>query len=239
MHLIYKNTSTDGYYIYAYLRENDLTPYYIGKGRGDRAYDKSSHSIKAPKNKCLIIILESGLTELGAFALERRLIQWWGRKDNGTGILRNRTDGGEGASGVVQSLEHRKKNSESQKKRPPASKETRDKLSNANKGKKRSEEFVVNNKLSKIGKIWWNDGANNKYCKESPGEGWVKGKFTSTKNREIISERNKKRTVSEDTKNKHKTNQKEFGWWTNGKVAVRVKACPGLEWKRGRKILSN
>ncbi len=88
------------YYTYAYLRK-DKTPYYIGKGSGMRAWVKGDRVTPKPSHD-RILVLKTGLTEEEAFKHERYMIAIYGRKDLGTGILRNMTDGGDGMSGHKQ-----------------------------------------------------------------------------------------------------------------------------------------
>ena len=122
------------YYTYAYLRE-DRTPYYIGKGKGNRAYGRRYKGIKPPKDQSRIIVLKQNLTEEKAFKHEVYMIAVFGRKDLGTGILHNRTNGGEGSSGVVRSLEF-KENLRRKNKNKVLSKEHKIKISDAQKGDK-------------------------------------------------------------------------------------------------------
>jgi hypothetical protein len=89
--------ASSNYYTYAYLRKSDGTPYYIGKGNGRRAFVKHQ-GISVPKDKSKIIFLKQNLTEEEAFKHEIYMIAVFGRKDLGTGILLNRTNGGDGGS---------------------------------------------------------------------------------------------------------------------------------------------
>lgn len=119
------------FYTYAYLRE-DGTPYYIGKGKGNRAFNKHA-KIKVPPRE-RILILKKGLTEEEAFKHEIYMIFVFGRKDLNTGILVNFTEGGDGPSGVVRTDAFRKRLSEVNKGKK-LSEETKAKMSKTRKGK--------------------------------------------------------------------------------------------------------
>src|SRR5208337_4159224 len=86
------------FYTYLWLRAKygtfpAGTPYYAGKGCGGRAYE-SRPGHHPPKDRSLIII-HRWPDEATALAYERYFIDFYGRLDNGTGCLRNRTDGGD------------------------------------------------------------------------------------------------------------------------------------------------
>lgn len=150
------------YYTYAYLRE-DRTPYYIGKGKGNRAYKKGNR-VFAPPPKDRIIKLKQNLTEEEAFAHEMYMIAVFGRKDLGTGILHNKTDGGDGMSGanLPKSEEHRKKIGDALKGRKRVfSEEWKNKLTktlNENRYTGGQKLIGKDNGMSKTWKITFSDG---------------------------------------------------------------------------------
>ncbi len=117
------------------MRE-DGTPYYIGKGRGQRAFRKERAIPMPPKER--ILFLKKNLTEAEAFQHEIYLIAVLGRKDLGTGILRNLTNGGEGTSGCRASEKTREKFRA--RKGWKHSKETREKIRQAALGRTHSRE---------------------------------------------------------------------------------------------------
>ena len=138
------------YYTYAYLRE-DRTPYYIGKGQGNRAYIKryGKGRAKRPKNLNNIILLKQNLTEEEAFKHEIYMISVFGRKDLGTGILHNRTDGGEGHSGYKKS-EEEKENLRIKSTGRTHSEETKIQMSEAHKDKTMSKDHIEKIKKTRL-----------------------------------------------------------------------------------------
>lgn len=113
------------YYVYVYLnqtylgewnyKEHQFTykPFYVGKGRRKREiihlcpYMLNQKTIKSSIIKSVIsktgelpihYQIYSGLTNQEAINIEIDFIKHFGRQDNGTGILANCTDGGDGAN---------------------------------------------------------------------------------------------------------------------------------------------
>lgn len=95
------------FYVYHWLRR-DGTPYYVGKGKGDRAYDKTRTACNAPKDRSRIVLIAENLTEDDALWLEIEEIAKYKRRCDG-GSLFNLTTGGEGLSGWKHAPESKEK----------------------------------------------------------------------------------------------------------------------------------
>jgi hypothetical protein len=159
------------YYVYQYLRENG-SPYYVGKGSGRRAY-VSQRIIPKPTDNTRIQIIAKNLTESEAFLLETKLITVYGRIDLGTGILRNKTDGGDGAHKVVNKIAWNKGKKQSD--------EHNQKISESLKRYKRTENHNRKIKENHVkpckGTHWWTNGKIECMTKLSPGPDFIRGRL--------------------------------------------------------------
>jgi len=224
----------NNYYTYAYLREDGI-PYYIGKGKGKRAYKKTKRdSIKPPKDISRIIKLKQNLTEEEAFKHEIYMIDVFGRKDLGTGFLYNRTDGGEGTLGVKITPEFREKMRMIVTSRKHTE-EAKEKISKANtgksswiKGKTHSEE--TKEKLSNLLKgRELSEETRQSISKAQTGEGnsfYGKKHTKETRNKMSESQSKVNRTGKNNPMTKHTPEAKEKMRlaWERRRAIIREKA---------------
>ena len=205
--IIWKNIMNK-FYVYQYLRE-DGSPYYIGKGTGNRAWTKGKNEIGKPQTLDRIVIIEDGLTDKEAIDLEIQLIQQYGRIDLGTGMLRNKTEGGEGAAGYKHTDLAKQKISDSSATRGPVTEQTKQKIIRHHKGKSRSEETK-----QKMREAWKNRAPMSEETKQKiaitqTGRKRSKEFIQKQQNRvpsdyarQVASKTHKNKVVSEETKQK-------------------------------------
>lgn len=111
------------FYVYHHINENseytETGCRYIGKGKGTRAYfthnrNRYWNNIFSKNNPPTVVLIAENLTEEEAFEIEKQQIAF--AREHGVKLC-NMTDGGEGTSGYVCSLENRQKRSNSAKAR--------------------------------------------------------------------------------------------------------------------------
>lgn len=132
--------TTNTYYVYEHWRPDRDECFYVGKGKGGRAHkmrDRNLHHraiVKKLSDLGMMVevrMVASGLSEADAFKAEQERISFW----RVTGVdLANKTNGGEGVSGMKMSDAARKK------------------MSDAKLGKKQSTEYIAKRVAPLIGR---------------------------------------------------------------------------------------
>ena len=129
------------FYVYIH-KKPDGTPFYVGKGTGNRAYQFSKRTqwhkniVAKYRKENIIVQIINCISESQAFDLEKIYIKQF--KIDGIRIV-NLTNGGEGCSGIVRGKpteEHKRKNGDARRGKKQ-SEETKKKRSEALKGQKR------------------------------------------------------------------------------------------------------
>ena len=140
------------FYVYLHRRKTDNKVFYVGKGKGRRAYAKTSRSqwwkSVSDKHGLIVEIVFENLSEEEAFQIEKDTIlefKYFGHP------LVNLTNGGEGMSGYKQPEEQRKRVSEKLQGRV-ITEEHRQKLSESNRGQKRTADQRKRMSEANIGK---------------------------------------------------------------------------------------
>src|SRR5690348_14515761 len=159
-------------YVYALFREDGVTPFYIGIGRGTRwlQHERQAYRNRTHKDRIILRMQESGLTEIPkvklvegltfreAAVIERDLILLIGRKP--IGPLSNLTDGGEGLNNPAEEVRQKLRDARKHfrhteaskakigaagrgKKYGPRSDELKKRLSEANKGFRHTPEAIA------------------------------------------------------------------------------------------------
>lgn len=128
------------YYVYVHLNPNTKEVFYVGIGKGNRAWNQWAGRNKfwenyVNKHGFEVELISENLTRKQAEKIEINLIAELGRRqiDEG-GTLVNRSSGGEGSTGYTHTEEYKQKLSEDRKgkctrKERQLSKETKEKIS--------------------------------------------------------------------------------------------------------------
>lgn len=91
------------FYVYIHKKKTTGEVFYVGKGKNWRATNKTQRNKFwkriVQKHGLIVEIVEKDIQEWYAHELEKSLISYYGRRDQGRGTLVNLTDGGEGSEG--------------------------------------------------------------------------------------------------------------------------------------------